>query len=143
MKCALTLASLALAATPAVAAEPSAGGIASPTIEPLLRMTLALVVLAGVTWGIGILARRRRLARGITDARIDVLAMRALGPRHRVALLAVGERRLLVGLGPESLQTLADLSESLSFESELAAQGENEPEPKTHTAVGRFEGLDG
>ena len=141
---------LLLAALPALssAAEdaPAAPAFASPTFEPLLRLGIALAAILAAAWGLGMLARRRRLARGIADARIEVLAMRSLGPRHRVALLEVGDRRLLVGLGADSIRTLADLSDTLRFEQELEGQP-REPEatgqPDLVGAIGRFEGLDG
>jgi len=141
----------ALALLPALAGAADDGTaapapFASPTLEPLLRLTLALACILAVAWAVGMLARRRRLARGLADTRIDVLAMRSLGPRHRVALLEVGERRLLVGIGADSIRTLADLSDSLRFEQELEGQSEergSEPQSDLLGAIGRFEGLDG
>lgn len=128
------------------AEDAPAPAFASPTFEPLLRLGIALAAILCTAWGLGMLARRRRLARGIADARIDVLAMRSLGPRQRVALLEVGDRRLLVGIGSDSIRTLADLSDSLRFEQELEGQsGAGDPAAQSDLvgAIGRFEGLDG
>lgn len=138
----------ALAALPVLAraAEdaPAPAPFASPTFEPLLRLCIALGAILCVAWALGMLARRRRLARGIADARIDVIAMRSLGPRQRVALLEVGDRRLLVGIGSDSIRTLADLSDTLRFEHELEGQsGSGEPAQPELGGIGRFEGLDG
>jgi flagellar protein FliO/FliZ len=138
-----------IAALPALsraAEEAPPPAFASPTFEPLLRLGIALAAILCAAWGLGMLARRRRVARGIADARIDVLAMRSLGPRQRVALLEVGDRRLLVGIGSDSIRTLADLSDSLRFEQELEGQsGAGEPAAPSELvgAIGRFEGLDG
>ena len=142
----LALLSACLPALAAAAEDAPPAPFASPTFEPLVRLCLALTAILAAAWGLGMLARRRRLARGIADARIDVLAMRSLGPRHRVALLEVGDRRLLVGLGADSIRTLADLSDALRFEQELAGQsGEAAQGTQTELvgAIGRFEGLDG
>lgn len=125
---------------------PAPAPFASPTFEPLLRLGIAVAAILAAAWALGMLARRRRLARGIADARIEVLAMRSLGPRQRVALLEVGDRRLLVGIGSDSIRTLADLSETMRFEHELEGQsGAGEPEAQAEMvgAIGRFEGLDG
>ena len=141
----LLLPLLALLPALARAADDAPAPFASPTFEPLVRLGVALAAILGSAWGLGMLARRRRLARGIADARIDVLAMRSLGPRQRVALLEVGDRRLLVGIGSDSIRTLADLSDSLRFEQELDGQsGAGEPAAQSELGgIGRFEGLDG
>jgi flagellar protein FliO/FliZ len=137
------------ALAPALAAgaeEATPERFASPTLEPLLRLALALGVILAAAWAVGFIARRRRLARGIADARIEVLAMRSLGPRHRVALIEVGDRRLLLGLGAESIRTLADLTDALRFEQELEGQSKDDaadPPSDLLGAIGRFEGLDG
>ncbi len=144
------LLALLIAALPALSRAageaPAPASFASPTFEPLLRLGIAVAAILCAAWGLGMLARRRRLARGIADARIAVLAMRSLGPRQRVALLEVGDRRLLVGIGSDSIRTLADLSDALRFEQELEGQsGSGEPAAQSDLvgAIGRFEGLDG
>ena len=67
-------------------------------------------------------SRKRRGIRPGNEHRIQVLASRGIGPRHNVVLLEVGDHRLLIGTAPESLTTLADLSEIPSFSEQLAAE---------------------
>ena len=136
---------LALALVAQVArAQDSTASIASPTVEPLLRMALALLAIGLAAWAVGVWARRRRIHRTGTDWRIDVLALRSLGPRQRLALVEVAERRLLIGLGPDSIRPIADLTDPLGFDGQLDRQLEGDGNtPELLSAVGRFEGLDG
>ena len=73
---------------------------------------------------------------------IEVLASRNLGSRHQLALVEVGEHRLLVGMSPESITTLADLS-LLPFGAELdrGMPAEQEREELVDV-IGKFQGLD-
>jgi len=143
----LLYAFLLWSATASVRAEESSvAHIASPTIEPLIRMALALAAIGAAAWALGVWARRRRISRTGTDFRIDVLALRNLGPRQRLALIEVADRRLLIGLSNDAIRPIADLSETLQFERELERQlpGEESDEPApVLSGIGRFEGLDG
>ena len=138
-------------ATPDVAAVAPARDVRaelldSSTTDSLVRIVLAVgVVVLGclgmVLWGS---KRRQALAGG--DLRIDLLAIKSLGPRHRVAVVQTGDRRLLVGMGNETIQTLADLSEAIEFAPELErrlAAEEKEAPPQLLNRIGSFEGLDG
>ncbi len=120
--------------------------ITSPTIEPLMRMGLALVAIGIAAWAVGAWARRRRILKTGTDHRIEILALRSLGPRQRLALVEVGERRFLIGVGGDQIRPIADLSDSIDFERQVAAELERDEEPGQPpmlTGIGRFEGLDG
>jgi len=120
--------------------------ITSPTIEPLLRMGLALFAMGVAAWGLGAWARRRRIVRSGTDYRIDVLALKSLGPRQRIALIEVAERRFLVGIGADQIRPIADLSESIDFERQVATElAREEADERTPLldSIGPFEGLDG
>ena len=124
-------------------AEDASGALASPTIEPLIRMVLALAAIGVAAWAIGAWARKRRVDRNGTDYKIEVLAMRSIGPRQRLALIEVAERRLLVGIGADSIRPIAELSDPLSFAAVLDPSENAEPAPEILGAIGRFEGLDG
>jgi flagellar biogenesis protein FliO len=112
----------------------------------------ALRLAAGVALvlaGAGLLtrwARQRANRRAGSAASIEVVAMRSLGPRHRVAVIETGGRRLLVGMASEHICTLLDLSETAEFDHtlgrELPAAAPESAAPLV-SAIGRFEGLDG
>jgi len=123
---------LALQATPAViqppglspqaapaAAAPDVRTFSSPTTGPLLRMLggvgLVCALASGVTWW----ARRRRVGTGGTSTTIQVMAARSLGPRHRLAVVEVAGRTLLLGVGSEAINLLADLTDPIAFSETL------------------------
>jgi flagellar biogenesis protein FliO len=150
---------VALGLASAAHAAPEAGSTpSSPTLEPLLRMLAAVVGIALCALGLATWARRRRIQKSGVDHRIDVLAMRSLGPRHRVALIEVGERRFLVGLSGDGIRPIAELDGG-DFDRQLeTALPEVAPPPVASdrsrgtspvaeaspigSGIGRFEGLD-
>ena len=124
--------------TPDVASFPSA------TVQPLARIAMAIGGVGAVGWALAAWSRRRtRSLPG--EERIVVVARRSLGPRHQVAILDAGGRRLLIGFAGERITALADLTEERIFREELdrsfppAEPGAGEPSG----SIGRFEGLDG
>ena len=135
---------VALAGAGVAAAEETPPAFASPTIEPLIRMGLFVAVLGAVAWGLSRWARSRQIAKGGDDARIDVLAVRNLGPRHRVAVVEVGHRRFLLGLGGEAISSVAELTDPIRFSETLDGLGTGEDDTQPELGgIGRFEGLDG
>jgi flagellar biogenesis protein FliO len=123
--------------TPDVAAFPS------PTSAPLARLAAAVAGVGLLGWGVTVWTRRRsRSAPG--GERIEVVARRSLGPRHHVAIVDAGGRRLLVGFAGDHISTLSDLTETQIFEEELGKNLASDPPAAQETvgAIGRFEGLD-
>jgi flagellar biogenesis protein FliO len=168
MSARIALALLALlCAAPASGAEPAAGGGAgaaaagadstepaagrreafqSPTRRPLLRTAAVLGGLCACGIALSLWARRRRgFAGGGPAARIELLASRPLGPRHRVVLIEVEGRRLLLGVGADAVSTLADLTDEARFAAALERRMGPAGEPGDFGlgSLGRFEGLDG
>jgi len=120
--------------------------ISSPTIEPLLRMGLAVAAIGAAAWALGAWAKRRRIGRTGTDIKIDVLALRSLGPRQKLALIEVADRRFLIGVSGDAIRPIAELGETLPFERDLSDELQRDAEgerPALLGAIGRFEGLDG
>jgi flagellar biogenesis protein FliO len=141
-----------LAIVPVASAQDGKGETAdvasfpSPTVAPLVRLALAVAGISAAGWGLTVWARRRHVTRGGENARIQVLASRNLGPRHQIALLEVGDHRLLIGMGGDSIATLADLSGGIPFGDELEKRFPQPTEEGRRTFVdmiGHFEGLDG
>jgi flagellar biogenesis protein FliO len=147
----ITIASLFLAAGSIAVAEETdpleseAPSFSSPTVTPLVRLGLAVVSISAIGWGLTVWARRRHTKKGGDHARIQVLANRSLGPRHQVALLEVGDHRLLVGMGGDAIVTLADLTAGVEFSEEFERTLPRRTEAGRRSLVdviGPFEGLD-
>jgi flagellar biogenesis protein FliO len=99
---------------------PTVASFPTPLAGTLARVLAALAAITGGGAGLAWWSRRRRGRPGATSSRIQVLASRAIGPRHQVVLIEIGERRLLLGTAPESVRALADLSEVEPFADQLA-----------------------
>ena len=126
--------------------ETDVAAFASPTIAPLTRLAFAVAGVAALGWGLTFWSKRRRIATTGEQVRIQVLATRSIGPRHQVALLAVGDHKLLVGMGGDSITPLADLTAEMSFSEELAKNMPPQREEGKNAlldVIGHFEGLDG
>lgn len=123
---------------------PDVAAFPTPTVLPLVRIALAIVGVTMVGWGLTYWSRKRSLATGGANAKIDILATRGIGARHQVALLEVSGRRLLVGMGSEAITTLADLTDEMDFGAQLHQKIEpEETKEELVKMIGRFEGLDG
>ena len=129
-----------------IAETTDVAAFSSPTVAPLTRLAVAIGAICAIGWGLAVWSRRRRSSVHKGNTRIQVLASHNVGPRHQVALLEVGERRLLVGMGGDSIATLADLTADTTFSDELAKniplEG-NEGKRTLLDGIGHFEGLDG
>jgi flagellar biogenesis protein FliO len=94
-------------ATASVAFSLGAGS-AIPTFNAADIIAKALLVLALVVITLRIM---RRVQAGPRDPRalLRVVETRTIGPKAQVVLVAVGDHRLVVGLSPAGMTTLADL----------------------------------
>ena len=95
------------------AASPAAGG--SFDSSKYLFACLAVGLLLGL--GVWMLKRvfPSRLPAG-SGALLEVLARTPVGPKQSVVLLRVAGRVLVVGVGPESLNTLSEISDAAEVE---------------------------
>ena len=144
----LLMAPISGAAETGTEASPQSVDVAafpSPTVAPLTRLAIGISGVCAIGLALSLWARRRRATLGGETARIQVLASRSVGPRHQVALISVGERRLLIGMGADSVTTLADLTVETTFAEELAKSVPAQPDegdPILLGSIGSFEGLD-
>jgi flagellar biosynthetic protein FliO len=92
-------------------------------IDVATKCTIVLVLLF-IT--LRVLGRMQSAGGPKRGGRLEVLESRPLAPKASLHLVAVGDRRLVVGLTPGGMVSLAELKadelESPSFASELAAQ---------------------
>jgi flagellar biogenesis protein FliO len=136
-------------AAPGAEAEPAkeadVAAFPSPTVAPLTRIGLAVASVGAVGWMLALWARRRRGGSSDTAPGIRVLSKRSIGPRHHVALLEVGDHQLLVGLGGDSIRTLADLTPETIFAAELQKELSPQEHPGSENLlerIGSFPGLE-
>lgn len=96
--------------------------LGAPTpASPLTRVGLPLAALCAAALAIVAWQKHRRRARA-PEAEIEVLASRSFGPKHRLSLVRVEGRRLLVSSSPEGMRLICALeSNTESFEQALSA----------------------
>jgi len=82
----------------------AAGGTLS-----MLRVSAALVLVLGLVLGASWLLRRVRLFGGGPAPALGVVAQISLGARERAVVLRVGERQILLGVGPGNVRLLTEL----------------------------------
>lgn len=147
----------ALAAQPAVAAAPAAAPAAPPpaaeqpqaaatplNVRPSIPTPLSLapsheglglgykvLAFAVVAGGLVLYARKKRGGRGLDapKSRIDIIARSGRGVRSEVVVIEVDGTRLLVGMTPNAIQTLAVLDAS-AVENREVTEEEEEVSPR-------------
>lgn len=112
----LFAASLATAAATATAADslapaarigaPEAATAGSPGLGSLTQVSLALLLVLALVFGLAWVLRRLRSTQRAGAPGIEVLAEATLGPKERAVLIQVDRARLLVGVAGGSVRTL-------------------------------------
>jgi flagellar protein FliO/FliZ len=75
-----------------------------------LRVAVALACVLGVIWIAGRRLGGSRAARGADEPHVRIVDRSALGRHAGVAVLAVGNRRILVGYGEQRVEMLTELN---------------------------------
>ena len=124
-------------AQPAVAAEPAQAPATPLNVRPSIASPLSLapsheglglgykvLAFAVVAGGLVLYARKRRGGRGLDapKSRIDILARSGLGVRSELVVVEVDGTRLLVGMTPSTVQTLAVLDATAVENTEVAEE---------------------
>ncbi len=121
-----------IADTTVAALAPVGAGFGGPSLATWLRLGLALALVLGVILALQWAARRfGQGARG-TDG-IRVVSQRSLGPKLSLAVIEVGGRTLLIGLSPNGVAPVADLTASSVGGAAKATAPEPTPEPTPET----------
>ncbi|WP_164984025.1 flagellar biosynthetic protein FliO [Cellulomonas endophytica] len=92
-----------------------------------LRVVLSLAVVVGLVWVLGRKAGGSRLRRLATGADVRVVGKQSLGKNAGVAVVAVGERRLLLGYGEQQVSMITELDAVPDEELVLATQAFRAP----------------
>jgi flagellar protein FliO/FliZ len=90
----------------------------------LATTAMGLLIVLGVMLGLAWIVRRFLQAPGMGKGAIRVLGGVSLGARERAVLLSVDRRRILVGIAPGQVRTLADLGIDESMEASDADQAD-------------------
>ena len=88
------------------AAYASVGETAGSVFSMLFGLAIVLAALFGVLH----LIKRLQTHTGANQANLKLVGAISVGPRERVVLLEVGERVLILGVTPGSINTLARMS---------------------------------
>jgi flagellar protein FliO/FliZ len=92
-------------------------GLAQPaspvSVSSLAQLTLSLLLIVALIFAISWIVKRFKLAgpRGRGD--IALLDQLSIGPRERIVLIRVGDRQVLVGVGPAGMVGLTPLETTI------------------------------
>lgn len=78
--------------------------------QHLPTLLIALIVVVGMIYGIGFLARRSRLWQAPASSGVEILSSTYLGPKEKLLLLRVRDREILVGMGPTHMCALSEFA---------------------------------
>lgn len=76
-------------------------------LRMLASMALVLGLLGALLWGLRKLQARLQPDTG-SDRPIKIIHTLSLGPRHKITLIEVDHRRVLLGMSGQQMQALAD-----------------------------------
>ena len=97
-------------------------------LSNIWQVALALVVIVAVVYGLGFLARRMQTLKGLGlsaggEKCIKILESAYLGPKERLVMVEVANKRLLLAVNAQAITKLsdvADLDSRSGFEQTLA-----------------------
>lgn len=108
------------------AASAPATASTSSAVPDLLQVgvsfALVIILLLAVLWGLKRLQRTRGFGR--QEKRLQVVESMAMGTRHKVAIIRVDHREVLVGITPTQITTLASWAQPAS--AQASAQGNSD-----------------
>lgn len=106
------------------------------TVWLLLRVTLSLAVVLGLVWIAGRRLGGARASRAADEPHVQVVDRSSLGRHAGVAVLAVGNRRILVGYGEQRVEMLTELTPVVTPLAAPQRSGAGVPRPRaTGTAA--------
>jgi flagellar protein FliO/FliZ len=98
-----------------------------PVWKTAAALALVLALLVGLGW---LLRRSQALGRGRKPMSIE--SALSLGERRSLAIVTVEGRRLLLGLAPNHVSLVIELSQGQSFDDALSRATQTLPAPEAH-----------
>jgi len=83
------------------------------TQDQLLQVTLGLAAVVASIYLVAWLIKRNRTLTGFSNDAIKTLAVLPLGIKEKIILIEVGGQQLLLGVTPDSINTLASYDEPI------------------------------
>ena len=90
----------------------ASGGVTSPA--GLIKWLLSTIAILGIIFVLAYLLKKSRLVQKGTGNDMSLLSQMAVGPKERLIQVKVGQRYLLIGVTPHSVNLVADLSADLA-----------------------------
>lgn len=87
----------------------SGGGITSTA--GLIKWLLSTVAILGIIFVLAFILKKTRLVQRTTGSSMTLIGQMAVGPKERLVQIKVGERYLLLGVTPQNVNLVADLSD--------------------------------
>ena len=84
----------------------TSGGRAPDTVATILSLGAGLLAVVAIIYGCAWLIRRMGGMTGMNNNAIKVVSVLAIGARERIALVEVGQQRILLGITPSTIRTL-------------------------------------
>ncbi len=113
----------------AMAAQAAGNTSTDPgSVGYMASMLVSLLVVLAVAIGLAWLWKRVMPRNLLNQTGVEILSTRHIGSRERLLVVKVGERYLLLGATPQSIQTLAELKQD-ELPNGLNAQ-QKEPQQK-------------
>jgi len=75
-------------------------------VEPILALVAVFIVMAGVFWGLRRLQEKRNI---FGDRSIQVIEAASVGPRERVVVISIDNKRYALGVTAQSINVISEL----------------------------------
>ena len=77
-------------------------------VEPILALVAVFIVMAGVFWGLRRLQEKRNI---FGDRSIQVIEAASVGPRERVVVISIDNKRYALGVTAQSINVISELGD--------------------------------
>lgn len=93
------------------------GGVTSTA--GLIKWLLSTVAILGIIFVLAYVLKKSRLVQRTTGSSMTLIGQMAVGPKERLVQIKVGERYLLLGVTPQNVNLVADLSSDFAKEPQV------------------------
>lgn len=101
----------------AVAAAQSATPIVNPAVpssqDQLIQVSLALVVVLALIYAVAWFVKRKQGLNGYSQIPMKTLGVLPMGIKEKIILIEVGDKQILLGMTPHTINTLATFDEPI------------------------------